>query len=180
MQDDPVIVCASIMDSLAIPYCIIGGYAVACHGVPRQTGDIDVMVIIDGDPLDVVKMLRASGHGVNITKGDLLDPLGDVITIDTEFPIQLIAAKYEYQLNAVKNATIVVYDNRDLPVASAEDLILLKLKGGSPRDLEDVETIVDVQGPKLDMASLMEKARQIKVDKRLRLLLIEMGLVVGD
>lgn len=36
MQDDPVILCASIMDSLAIPYCIIGGYAVACHGVPRH------------------------------------------------------------------------------------------------------------------------------------------------
>jgi hypothetical protein len=168
------------MDSLAIPYCVIGGYAVACHGVPRQTGDIDVMAIIDGDPLDVVDRLRASGHGVSITKGDLLDPLGAVITIDTQFPIQLIAAKYEYQFNAVRNATIVVYDDRDLPVASADDLILLKLKGGSPRDLEDVESIIDVQGPKLDMVSLMDKARQIKVDKRLRLLLSKMGLAAGD
>lgn len=33
MRDDPLVVCASIMDFLAIPYCIIGGYAVACHGI---------------------------------------------------------------------------------------------------------------------------------------------------
>lgn len=177
MQDDPLVVCASIMDSLAIPYCIIGGYAVACHGVPRHTGDIDVMVIIDGDPLDIVDRLKARGLQASITKSDLLDPLGDVITIHTAFPIQLITAKYDYQHNAVKNATTVVYENHDLPVASAEDLILLKLKGGSPRDMEDVESIIDVQGPKLDIPSLMEKAGQIRVDKGLRGLLIKMGLV---
>lgn|GEM_PF-6626416 len=65
--------------------------------MPCQTGDIDVMAIIDGDPLAVVEKLRARGHGVHITKGDLLDPLGDVITIDSEFPIQLIAAKYAWR-----------------------------------------------------------------------------------
>lgn len=61
-------------------------------------------------------------------------------------------------------------------MVSAEDLMLLKLKGGSPHDLGDVESILEVQGQNLDIASLIEKAGRIKVDKRLRSILIDMGL----
>ncbi len=53
-----MILCAEIMDFLAIPYCIVGGYAVACYGVPRQTGDVDVLAVIDGDAAVVAKKLK--------------------------------------------------------------------------------------------------------------------------
>jgi hypothetical protein len=36
-----------------------------------------------------------------------------------------------------------------VPVASPEDVILLKLRAGSPRDLADAESIVRVQGDNL-------------------------------
>lgn len=171
MQKDPLAVCASIMESLALPYCVIGGFAVACHGVPRQTGDVDVMVILDGDPADVVDGLKKAGYQTSHAKSDILDPLGDVITIHTAFPIQIIAAKYQYQYDTVQNAIIVPYAEKGLRVAAAPDLVLLKLKGGSPRDMDDAESIITVQGPSLDIPVLMERAKQIRVDRRLRMLL---------
>jgi hypothetical protein len=43
------------------------------------------------------------------------------------------------------------FDDIAVPVASPEDMILLKLLGGSPRDLEDAKSILQIQGAKLDL-----------------------------
>ncbi|MDI6709895.1 MAG: hypothetical protein QME76_04305 [Bacillota bacterium] len=71
-MQDPLILCAEIMDFLAIPYCIVGGYAVAGYGVPRQTGDVDVLAVIDGDAAAVAKKLRGLGFEVSLNRADLL------------------------------------------------------------------------------------------------------------
>ncbi|MGC7846851.1 DUF6036 family nucleotidyltransferase [Desulforudis sp. 1088] len=178
-MQDPLILCAEIMDFLAIPYCIVGSYAVACYGVPRQTGDVDVLAVIDGDAAAVAKKLRGLGFEVSLSRADLLDPRGDLITIASDLPIQLIKAKYEYQLDAVRNAITVPYEGRELRVVSLEDLVLLKLKAGSPLDLNDIQSIMKVQGSNLDIASLMERARRIRVDRRLRALLAKTTLPGG-
>lgn len=161
-MQDPLILCAEIMDFLAIPYCIVGGYAVASYGVPRQTGDVDVLAVINGDAAVVAKKLKGMGFDVSLSRADLLDPLGDLITIASDLPIQLIKAKYAYQVDAVRNAITVPYEGRELRVVSLEDLVLLKLKAGSPLDLSDIQSILKVQGSNLDIASLMERARRVK------------------
>ncbi len=59
-----------------VRYLIVGGYAVAFHGHPRYTKDLDVWV--DRTPKNAEQILKAMtqfGFGsLGLTKGDLLKP----------------------------------------------------------------------------------------------------------
>lgn len=36
-MDDPIIKVSSVLEKIDMPYCLIGGYAVAAYGAPRYT-----------------------------------------------------------------------------------------------------------------------------------------------
>lgn len=61
MSGDPLISCADLPESMNIPYCPIGGYAVSAYGVPRETGDkaagpldlSDAEYILQSSPVEI-------------------------------------------------------------------------------------------------------------------------------
>lgn len=59
-----------------VKYLVIGGYAVALHGHPRYTKDIDIWVRGDiANAQKILKALEQFGFGsLNITKEDFQDP----------------------------------------------------------------------------------------------------------
>lgn len=176
MRGDPLVLCADLLESMNIPYCLVGGYAVSAYGVPRETGDIDVLVLIEQEPESVLRQLKERGLEASLIKStDLLDPVGDIITIDLGFPVQLIFAKYKYQQEAVKNAITINYEGRPLRIAAPEDLILMKLKAAGPLDLSDAEYILQSSPVKIDLELLVNKARELKVNRRLTRLLKRLG-----
>jgi len=176
VPDDPLILCADLLESMNIPYCLVGGYAVSAYGVPRETGDIDVLVLIEQDPESVLQQLRERGLEVSLIRStDLLDPVGDIITINLSFPVQLIFAKYKYQREAVQHAITINYEGRPLRIAAPEDLILMKLKAAGPLDLSDAEYILQSSPVKIDLELLVNKAKQLKVNRRLAKILKRLG-----
>lgn len=167
-MDDPLVRITALLERLKVPYCLIGGYAVAAHGVPRYTADVDLMVIPpQGDIAALAGLLQETGLKVEVTRADRSDPLGGVITILQEVPVQLLVAKYKYQLHTITNAQTITYENRHIKVARPEDLIILKLKAGEPKDLWDVENLLTACAD-LDMDYLSERARENRVDRRLK------------
>ena len=38
-----------LLESLKLPYAIMGGFAVRVYGIPRSTQDIDITVLTDDD-----------------------------------------------------------------------------------------------------------------------------------
>ena len=59
-----------------VDYLIVGGYALAFHGAPRYTGDIDIFVRPDQDNAQrIMKALDAFGFGsVGLKTGDFQYP----------------------------------------------------------------------------------------------------------
>jgi len=57
-------------------YLVIGGYAVAFHGYPRYTKDIDIWVWLDkGNAEKLLKVLKDFGSGsLGLKLNDFLDP----------------------------------------------------------------------------------------------------------
>ena len=47
-----------LLNEKRVRYLVVGGYAVAYHGYPRTTGDIDIFI----DLPDLVRNKRASGR----------------------------------------------------------------------------------------------------------------------
>ena len=71
-----------LLNSLAIDYVIVGGHAVAFHGHPRYTGDIDFLLRPTPANADrLLQALRAFGFSeIGLTSQDLVKP-GNVVQI---------------------------------------------------------------------------------------------------
>jgi hypothetical protein len=65
-----------LLDKHDVAYLIVGGFAVAAHGYPRFTGDIDFWVKVDPENARrVVAALHEFGFGgADISEGDFLKP----------------------------------------------------------------------------------------------------------
>ena len=71
-----------LFNSHEVEYLIVGGYALAFHGAPRFTGDLDLFINPDRDnAVKVMAALTAFGFGsVGFTKDDFINP-GNVIQL---------------------------------------------------------------------------------------------------
>lgn len=161
-------------ENLIHSYALIGGMAVATRGFPRATKDLDFLINADEDFFRKAFSIRLRKYGfiTKIYKGDFDDPLRDLIRIldeDKTPLIDLILVRWQWQADMVNSAEELSLDNIHIPIVKAEDLIVLKLKAGSNRDLLDIEEIIRVV--KLDKERLFSLAKAAGVDKKLNQLL---------
>jgi hypothetical protein len=63
---------AELLNANAVEYLVVGGYALAAHGHPRYTGDIDFWVSHDPANIErLLKVLQAFGFGsLGLTAAD--------------------------------------------------------------------------------------------------------------
>jgi len=66
----------------------------------------------------------------------------DVLTALRADSLDIIVATKKYEAEAIEQSIVVDVLGRDIPVASPEYLIILKLKAGEPRDILDVREIL--------------------------------------
>ncbi|MFZ2309155.1 MAG: nucleotidyl transferase AbiEii/AbiGii toxin family protein [Rhodoferax sp.] len=147
-----------------VEYVLIGGLAVALHGIERNTMDIDVCVVISPDNLqhliDAAKELKLSPV--------LPVPLETLSQIDTlrqwhqQRNLQAFALRTPDMAGVTLDVLLfppvppaemcqraVHLDVSGTPVnlASVEDLIALKQSVGRPIDLADIEHLRRIQTP---------------------------------
>lgn len=127
-----------------VEFALIGGYAVAYHGYPRFTGDMDILVARSpANASKVLKVLGRFGFGnLQISNADL-ETEGNVIQLG--FPpvrIDLITS-----IDGVDNSEIFAglieggFYGLNLPIISKEHLIRNKRATGRTRDLLDLENL---------------------------------------
>ncbi len=137
-----------------IDYAIIGGYAVAAWGDVRATRDIDFLCSVKD--LDRLKAaLKAAAFGFEHRKGDFDDPISDVIRIaggseEAPYEIDILAGIKGASPGLMARSRTVRIENLELKIAGPEDMIVLKLLGGSPLDIEDARGILRVQKERID------------------------------
>jgi len=124
---------------------MIGAAAMAAHGVARATMDIDLL-LAGSECLNSLawEALRRSGLNVDVRRGDADDPLVGVVRLQRagEQPIDVVVGSASWQRRAIENASPIEFLGILVPVASARDLILLKLYAGSPQDRWDVARLL--------------------------------------
>jgi len=118
-----------------IPYCLIGGLALAAWGVARYTADADLLAL---DPRILAPTLWSDweGDAPRITKGDFDDPLGGVVRFPGPPRQDLILGRGAAARFALE--TCERPEAFPCPVASPLGLILLKLEATSPQDAADI------------------------------------------
>jgi hypothetical protein len=137
---------SALLDRRGVPHAVIGAVALAVHGVPRATADVDVLVT-DPRCLDATwwESFVAAGATVDVRRGDAEDPLAGVVRIAPagDTVLDLIVGRPGWQEDVVRRATRVSLAGAMLPVVRASDLIVLKLYAGGPQDAWDVDQLLD-------------------------------------
>jgi hypothetical protein len=134
----------SALSDQGAEYVLVGGYAMAAHGLPRATGDMDILV--NPTPENATKVmdsLRAFGAPVSdVSEEDFTTP-GTIFQMGV--PPRRIDIITEIDgvsfAEAAADAAVVAIDDLEVPVISKANLIKNKRASGRKQDLADVERL---------------------------------------
>lgn len=139
---------AEFVDCLArhdVRYLIVGGYALAAHGLPRATGDLDVWVMVSPDNArGVMSALLDFGFGeLGLSEADFLAPDHVVQLGYPPYRIDILTAIDGVTFDdAWQRRLAISTGDGELQVIGRDDLVANKRASGRPRDLDDVERIL--------------------------------------
>ena len=127
-----------------VQFLIVGGYALAAHGLPRATGDLDAWVrASEGNAVKVFEALKAFGFGdVGVSVADF-DREDSVVQLGfPPYRIDILTSVDGVEFEEAWNRRILVeVDNLSVPFISRDDLIANKKAAGRPQDIADVQRL---------------------------------------
>jgi len=123
-----------------VEFLIVGGYALAVHGYPRYTKDLDVWVWLGPENAQrIINAIEDFGFGnLGLTAADFQEP--DVMVQLGHEPQRIDILTYASGLefpDAYKNRVYITIGNVQVPFISVDDLRTNKLATGRPRDIAD-------------------------------------------
>ena len=137
----------ALLSSHSVEYLIVGGHAVAFHGHPRFTGDIDFF--IRATPSNVQRLLAVLndfGFGsLGITDRDLLEPKRIVQLGRPPNRIDLLTSISGVDFDSAWESRIdSIMDDQRVIMIGWNELLRNKKAAGRQKDLADVEELLAV------------------------------------
>jgi hypothetical protein len=129
------------LSAAGVEFLVVGAYALAAHGLPRATGDIDIWVRPTRE--NAQRVLRA----VRDFGAPLFDlTIEDLLRSDTVFQIGVAPNRIDLLtgITAVRfeaawpNRLTVTIDDQTVPVIGLADLMRNKAATGRPQDQADL------------------------------------------
>jgi len=177
-----------VLDRLLIPYHLGGSFASTIHGVPRQTGDVDIVVDLS---LEAGQLLAQSLAGdFYVDESAVADAVSrkssfNAIHLTSGFKVDFFVAGDQpfdrVELERSVREQITADPPRWASVKSAEDIVLRKLQwfkeGGavSDRQWRDLLGVLKAQENRLNAAYLEEWARRLGLSELLAKVRAEAG-----
>ncbi len=151
-----------VLNQHQVRYVVIGGVAVNLHGFARATGDLDVAVSLTDKELNkFIAAVKALGlvprvpvrledladakkreewiHEKNMLVFSVYNPKDPMDQIDV-----MIQSVVDFE-NLFKDRVIMKEGEFEIPVASIENLIVLKQHAGRQRDKIDIQALREIQ-----------------------------------
>jgi hypothetical protein len=158
---------ADRLDEHGIDYAIGGALALAAHGMPRMTTDVDIGVFVDRSRLgELYDALERAGCLFDRARADR-----DVARMSFfsarrgRAPVDIFVSFHPHHDDArARRVRLPGPDGTPRWFLSAEDLMVHKLAMLRARDLADVERLFAVLGPALDLAYVRRWVEAIAPD----------------
>ena len=127
-----------------VEYLIVGGYAIAFHGAPRYTGDIDILVKAEHRNAEkIISALDDFGFGslglqpADFEKPGMIVQLG-VAPVRIDIVTSITGVSWE---SAYSNRVKGIYGDIAVDYLGREEMIANKRAIGRKKDLTDIEAI---------------------------------------
>lgn len=134
----------ALLNAREVEYLVVGGYAMALHGRPRQTGDLDIWLKRSPDnAANVMAALEDFGFaGLGLSAQDFLKSDSVVQLGYPPFRIDLLTDIDGVDFDAAwPNRQTFVHDGLALHFIGLGDLKTNKRASGRARDLDDLEQL---------------------------------------
>ncbi len=153
----------AILEAQGVRHAVIGALAVAAHGYPRDTQDLDIAT--EADPFGtlgkVTEALQTAGFNAELITPDSDDPLGRVINISGEDHDDIQIVNFWNPLRpsdnpggeAIQTAVAAEIAGEKLQVVDLAHLVALKLYAGGPKSIIDIVELL-TRNPSADRVAI--------------------------
>src|SRR3954466_12714280 len=157
---------AAAMKDARARWYLFGAQAALAHGASRLTADVDATVswqALDVEPL--LRALRLRGFALRPAPPDFIERTRVVplVHVATGIQTDLVLGGPGLEELFVQRAVERKIEGILVPVATAEDLIAMKVLGNRPKDLEDVRGLLAANAGQLDLAHVRRVLRDLEV-----------------
>ena len=136
---------------------LFGAQAVIAHGVPRLSADVDVTLeMTPEEPGRFVQDMRDAGFDPLVDDPEFLrrTRVMPFVHRATAMPLDVVLAGSGLEDEFLRRARPAAVGGTVIPLIDIEDLIIAKILGGRPKDIEDVRGLWRVRGHSLDEARI--------------------------
>ena len=133
-----------LLNSHGVEYLVVGGYAVAYHGRPRATGDLDVWIAVHPrNAANLVQAMREFGFTSDEVSADLFLHENQVVRMGVPpLRIEILTSVSGVAFDDCHRAKVRdVVDGVPIDVIDLEHLKENKKAAGRHRDLDDLESL---------------------------------------
>lgn len=152
------------LSDAGVRFAVIGGVAASLHGRPRVTKDVDVVAIADdADWASLMESARAHGLAPRIDDALAFAKQTRVLLLrhePTRIEVDLSFGMLPFELEVVQRAELREVNRIRFPLATPEDIIVMKALALRPRDVADIEGIVETVGA-LDLERIRATVSQL-------------------
>jgi hypothetical protein len=153
------------LDQHQIPYALIGGLAASMRGEPRVTADVDAVIgTTVEDATELIGHLEGSAFEPLFPGVDQVVQQAFILPLrhrETGLKVDLSIGLSGFEQQLIERAESTLIAGESVRIATAEDLIVMKLLAGRPRDMQDVQGIAAVRGEQLDWAYCQQTAIEL-------------------
>jgi hypothetical protein len=135
-----------LLERHGVRFLVVGGFAVAAHGHPRYTADIDIFIARDPrNAARVAKAVRDFGFA-SVTGQQFEVPYAVLFLGQKPFRIDILNTISGVSFDtAWKRRIRVKLGTRPLPIIAREHLVKNKRASGRAKDLADLEALRHIQ-----------------------------------
>ena len=150
-------------DGTRVSGLIIGGVAASLLGRPRLTRDVDALVLLEEREWETF-LSRGAGYGFIPRISDSL-PFARKARIflvhhkSSAIDVDIAVGDLPFEREAISRGLRLDIGGLKLPLPRAEDLIVMKAVAHRPRDLVDIEAVLDAH-PRLDLRRIRRWVRE--------------------
>jgi uncharacterized nucleotidyltransferase DUF6036 len=162
---DALAALAAVLDAFGVRWYLFGAQAALVYGAVRLTADIDATLeLADRDLGELVAHLRTAGFVLRIQDFTSFVERTRVLPTVHEasgMAVDLVLAGPGLEEQFLDHAQRQLIEGVAVPVASAEDIVIMKLIAGRAKDVDDVIAILGTH-PQLDLLRIREILRQVE------------------
>ncbi|MEY4394950.1 MAG: hypothetical protein RL595_2199 [Planctomycetota bacterium] len=133
-----------LLNANGVKYLLIGGYAVAYHGYPRATGDIDIWVAMEkANAQKIVLVLKELGFDLpNLTPVLFLKEEQIIRMGNPPYRIEIATTISGVDFEDCHQSRIIgTIEEIEIPIINLEKLRVNKKAAGRFKDLNDLENL---------------------------------------